>query len=57
MVAEALSSRILRMQRTRDNIAYALIHEELSHEITLQLETQLSCVEDELVRLLTEKAA
>lgn len=57
MVAEALSSRILRMRRTRDNITYALIHEELSHEDTLQLETQLSCVEDELVRLLTENAA
>ncbi len=57
MSHEALSARTLRLQRKRDNIIYALAHEELSDEHTLRLETQLSSVEDELVFLLMDKAA
>ena len=57
MSHEALSTRTLRLQRKRDNIIYALAHEELSDEHTLRLETQLSSVEDELVFLLMDKAA
>ena len=57
MSHETLSARTLRLQRKRDNILYVLAHEELSDEHTLQLETQLSSVEDELVFLLMEEAA
>jgi hypothetical protein len=52
-----LSTKILRLQRRRDNIVYVLMHEELSHDHTLQLETQLSAVEDELIFLLMDEAA
>jgi hypothetical protein len=48
---------IRTLQEKRDNILYALVHEELSEAATLLLETQLSSVEDELVLLSTRKAA
>ncbi len=54
MPAETLLARIFGLQRMRDNIMYALAHQELSDDQTVQLETQLSSVEDELVRLQTE---
>jgi hypothetical protein len=41
----------------RDNLIFVLHHEELSAAETLQLETELSSVEDQLVLLLSDKAA
>jgi hypothetical protein len=55
--ANELSEKILRLEEKRDNILYALVHQELPDAVTLQLETQLSSVEDELVLLCTREAA
>ena len=55
--AKELSQKVLRLQEKRDNILYALLHQELPDAATLQLQTQLSAVEDELVLLCTRKAA
>ena len=54
---QQLSRNIFRLKETRDNILYALLHQELPDAATLQLQTQLSAVEDELVLLSTRKAA
>jgi hypothetical protein len=54
---EEVLEKILTLQEKRDNIIYLLAHEELSDAITLQLETQLSSVEDELVLLCIREAA
>jgi hypothetical protein len=54
---EELSGKILRLQEKRDNIIYALAYQELPHTLTLQLETLLSSVEDELVLLCAREAA
>ena len=54
---EELCERIHRLQEKRDNIIYALVYEELTIANTLQLETQLSAVEDELVLQCTREAA
>jgi hypothetical protein len=52
-----ISTKILRLQSRRDYLIFALHHEELSAAETLQLETELSSVEDQLVLLLSDKAA
>jgi hypothetical protein len=55
--AKELSQKVLRLQEKRDNILYALLHQELPDAATLRLQAQLSAVEDELVLLYTRKAA
>jgi hypothetical protein len=52
-----IPTEILRLQSRRDNIIFVLHHEELSAAETLQLETELSSVEDQLVFLLSDQAA
>jgi hypothetical protein len=49
--------KVLRLQSRRDNLIFMLHHEELSAAETLQLETELSSLEDQLVLLLSDKAA
>jgi hypothetical protein len=61
MSPRALLTKIHRLQTKRDNIIFVLNYmiacQELSVMATVQLETQLSSVEDELVLLLSDKAA
>lgn len=56
-MCEQRTIRIQRLQIDRDNILLALTHYELSDQVTVQLETQLSSIEDELVFLLRDRAA
>ena len=56
-MGEQQSIRIRKLQIERDNILFALTHHELPDPVVLQLETQLSSVEDELVFLRTDMAA
>lgn len=51
------SQKLFRLQQKRDNILYALTHEELSDADTLQLQAHLSAVQDEIVLLRVGKAA
>ncbi len=52
-----VANKIFRLQEKRDNIIYLLAHEELPDADTLQLEAQLSAVEDAIVLLSVSKAA
>ena len=48
---DELARKILQLEERRDNILYVLTHEELSDADTLQLQAQLSTIQDEIVLL------
>jgi hypothetical protein len=54
---DELARKILQLEEKRDNIMYVLTREELSDADTLQLQAQLSAVQDEIVLLRVGKAA
>ncbi len=51
ILAEQSMAKLSTLERERDNIFYVLTHEELSHAVTLELQAQLSTIQDEIVLL------